>query len=120
MGVDEVVRGADLLASTGRQIQLARALGRAPPAYAHLPLVLNARAEKLSKRDGGATLAELRAAGVPPERVVGWLACTLGLLERSRPVTPRELLPLFAWERLRRNDWVLAGDPVAAVGGRGA
>ena len=117
MGVDEVVRGADLLASTGRQIQLARALGGARPAYAHLPLVLNARGDKLSKRDGGATLAELRAVGVAPERVTGWLAWTLGLIERPRPAAPRELVPLFAWERLRRDDWVLSGDPVAAVGG---
>jgi glutamyl-tRNA synthetase len=119
MGVDEVVRGADLLPSTGRQIQLATALGGAPPAYAHLPLVVNARGEKLSKRDGGATLAALRTAGVPPERVAGWLGYTLGLLERPRPASPRELLPLFAWKRLRRHDWVLAGEPVAAVGGRG-
>lgn len=120
MGVDEVVRGADLLASTGRQIQLVRALGGAPPAYAHLPLLLNERGEKLSKRDGGATLAELRAAGVAPERVVGWLAWTLGLLERPRPASPQALVSLFAWERLRRDDRVVSGDPVAAVAGDGA
>jgi hypothetical protein len=52
--------------------------------------------------------------------VVGWLGWTLGLLERPRPVSACELRPWFGWERLRRDDWVVAGDPVASVRGRGA
>jgi glutamyl-Q tRNA(Asp) synthetase len=57
--VTQVVRGADLLSSTGRQIALQRALGLPTPTYAHLPLVLNEEGEKLSKRDGALALPTL-------------------------------------------------------------
>ena len=63
--ITDVIRGRDLLASTGRQIQLARLLGRAtPPAFVHHPLVLGVDGEKLSKSRGDTALRELRAAGV--------------------------------------------------------
>jgi glutamyl-tRNA synthetase len=115
MEITEIVRGSDLLASTGRQVQLTLALGGQPPDYAHVPLLLNHDGEKLSKRDGGATLSELRAAAVPPRQVVGWLAHSLGLLDRVRPIHPGELIEHFSWGRIPRQDAVLAGDPVAAV-----
>jgi glutamyl-tRNA synthetase len=107
MEIDDVVRGSDLLASTARQIQLIEALGGAPPAYAHVPLMVNARGEKLSKRDQGLTLRSLREAGVTPEAVVGYLAHSLGLLDRPEPCRPADLVPVFAWERIGRADWVL-------------
>ena len=63
-GIDLVVRGDDLLASTGRQILLARHLGRpAPPLYAHHPLVMKSPGQKLSKRDHDSGVRDLRAAG---------------------------------------------------------
>ncbi len=110
MEIDDVVRGADLLASTARQIQLLEALGGAPPAYAHVPLMVNARGEKLSKRDQGLTLRSLREAGVAPEAVAGYLAFSLGLLDRLYPCRPADLVPLFAWERIGRAGWVLPED----------
>jgi glutamyl-tRNA synthetase len=110
MAIDDVVRGADLLASTARQIQLVEALGGQPPAYAHVPLMVNARGEKLSKRDGGLTLRSLREAGVRPEAVTGYLAHSLGLLDRPQPCRPADLLPVFAWEKIGRADWVLPED----------
>ncbi|HYN20340.1 MAG TPA: tRNA glutamyl-Q(34) synthetase GluQRS, partial [Thermoanaerobaculia bacterium] len=64
MGINEIVRGADLLDSTARQIQLIEALGGKPPTYTHVPLVVNAQGEKLSKQDAGHTLKSLREAGV--------------------------------------------------------
>lgn len=63
-GVTQVVRGADLLASTARQIALQRALGLPRPVYAHLPLVVNEDGSKLGKRDGALPLPALDAARV--------------------------------------------------------
>lgn len=113
MGIDDVVRGADLLASTARQIQLIEALGGTAPAYAHVPLVVNAGKEKLSKRDRGLTLRSLREANVAPEAVVGYLAYSLGLLDQPEPCCPGDLIPLFSWDRIVRADWVLPEDLAA-------
>jgi len=77
-GIEEVVRGADLLDSTPRQIWLARTLGYAVPAYAHVPLVLNAQGRRLAKRDGDVTLREVNAG-----EAVQWMAGSLGLAGTS-------------------------------------
>jgi len=115
MGIDDVVRGSDLLASTARQIQLIEALGGVPPEYAHVPLLVNARGEKLSKRDQGLTLRSLREAGVSPEAVAGYLAHSLGLIDRPEPCRPADLVPGFAWEKIGRADWRLPEDPAGAL-----
>jgi glutamyl-tRNA synthetase/glutamyl-Q tRNA(Asp) synthetase len=63
-GVTLVIRGEDLLASTGRQIQLARLLGRPEPAtFLHHPLIMKSATQKLSKSDGDTGIRELRAKG---------------------------------------------------------
>lgn len=110
MEIDEVVRGVDLLDSTARQIQLIQALDGRVPTYAHLPMVLNAEGEKLSKRDDGLTLASLRKTGVVPEELVGYLAFSLGLLDRPVPCTPAELIDTFDWRLIRLEDWRLPED----------
>lgn len=110
MGVNEVVRGMDLLDSTARQIQLIRALGAEPPTYAHLPMVLNADGEKLSKRDGGLTLRHLRDQGIRPEQLVGYLAHSLGLMDRPRPRAAAELIDAFDLGALGLDDWSLPPD----------
>ena len=70
-GVTLVIRGVDLLASTGRQIQLARLLGRAePPAFLHHPLIMKTPQQKLSKSDGDTGIRELRARGWTPVQVI--------------------------------------------------
>jgi glutamyl/glutaminyl-tRNA synthetase len=69
--VNLVIRGVDLLASTGRQIQLARLLGRAePPAFLHHPLIMKSPEQKLSKSDGDTGICELRAKGWSPQQVI--------------------------------------------------
>ncbi len=110
MGVTEVVRGQDLLDSTARQIQLIEALGGTRPAYAHVPLVVNADGEKLSKRDAGLTIRSLREAGVTPAQFVGYLGYSLGLLPEPAVCTASDLVPRFSWESLSREPWRLAGD----------
>ncbi len=69
MGITEVVRGADLLVSTARQILLYRALGWSPPAFYHCPLVTDASGARLAKRDQALSLRQLRQDGVTSERI---------------------------------------------------
>lgn len=107
MDVNQVVRGADLLDSTPRQIQLLKALGAAVPDYAHVPLVLGADGRKLSKRHDGITIRSLRAAGWTAKSVCGYLAYSLGLESTSAPIKPHELLKDFGWDRIRPEPWIL-------------
>ena len=95
-GVDQVVRGDDLLSSAPRQAYLATLLGAAVPEYAHVPLVLNREGKRLAKRDGAVTLAALAEAGVGPEKVRTAILASLGL-----PGGPlREALEAFDPTRL--------------------
>ena len=76
--VDLVIRGADLLDSTGRQIRLARLLGReTPPAFLHHPLIRKPAGEKLSKANQDTAIRDLRAAGASPEELFGRILSTL-------------------------------------------
>ena len=112
MGITEVVRGADLLDSTARQVQLIEALGGHTPTYAHLPLILNENGDKLSKQDGALTLAVLREANVRPEAIVGWLAHAVGIATASEPIHPHELVRRFVWERARTEPIIVSNNLV--------
>jgi glutamyl-tRNA synthetase len=79
MGITDVVRGADLVGSTPRQVWLARRLGAPVPRFAHVPMVVAPDGTRLEKRSRVQSVRELRAAGVAPERIVGELAFGLGL-----------------------------------------
>lgn len=88
-GIDFVVRGEDLLASTGRQIQVAGMLGReTPPRYLHHPLILKPDGTKLSKSSRDTGVRDLRAAGWSAGRVLGLAARAAGLLERAAVLAP--------------------------------
>lgn len=90
-GVTLVIRGDDLLASTGRQIQLARLLGRAvPPAYLHHSLVMKSATQKLSKADHDTSVRDMRESGRSVEDVIGLAAHAAGLTESVRPMTRKE------------------------------
>ncbi|HLQ22938.1 MAG TPA: glutamate--tRNA ligase family protein [Gemmatimonadales bacterium] len=95
-GVDLVVRGADLLGSTGRQIRVAGLLGRTePPVFLHHPLLFQAAGQKLSKASHDTGLRELRAGGAGAAEVLGEAAFRAGLLPRRGPVPAAMLGGLF-------------------------
>jgi len=96
-GVDLVIRGEDLLTSTGRQIKLARMLGRTvPPHFLHHPLIVKDGGDKLSKASGDTGVRELRAAGISPEEVIGRAAAAVGLLDAPRPLPAAAVAEVMA------------------------
>ena len=109
MGVDQVVRGSDLLDSTPRQIWLNRQLGFVPPEYAHVPLLLAPDGRRLAKRDRDMELGQLQESYTAPE-LVGRLAHLAGILPEYAPVTPTQLIPLFAWNKVSGQS--LSVDPL--------
>jgi glutamyl-tRNA synthetase len=111
-GIDQVVRGDDLLPSTPRQAYLASLLNMPIPEYAHVPLVLNADGARLAKRDGAVTLADLALAGVSADQVRDTLLKSVGL-----PPGPLErALAVFDPAALPREPWVWPGMPGAHPG----
>jgi glutamyl-tRNA synthetase len=106
-GIEQVVRGDDLLAGTPRQVFLAGLLGLTVPRYAHVPLVLGADGVRLAKRHGSVTLAELDAAGTSPDEVRALLAGSLGLAAAGERVTMVDLLDRFDPASVPREPFVL-------------
>ncbi len=91
-----VIRGEDLLASTGRQLRLGRMLGRAePPLFLHHPLIEKRRGEKLSKSDRDTGVGDLRRSGMRAPEVIGRAAAAVGLVERARPIEAASVEELF-------------------------
>ena len=103
LGVTEVVRGADLLSSTARQLYLYRLLGLPAPRFAHCPLLLAPDGRRLSKRDGDQSLENLREKYTPQE-IVGKLAFAYGLQPEPAPRTPESLIKDFAWTKVPKTD----------------
>ncbi|MEE1297004.1 MAG: tRNA glutamyl-Q(34) synthetase GluQRS [Bifidobacterium sp.] len=112
MGVDDIVRGRDLLRSTALQqwlkVKLAdNGIGDGTlPAYAHIPLLDDPHGKRLAKRERSTDMGAMRAAGMRPEDVVGVAAWALGLADSERPVpmSAREALAAFSWDKVRRDD----------------
>ena len=103
MGVTEVVRGADLLSSTPRQLLLYRLLGLKEPAFCHFPLLLDSGGRRLSKRNADAGLDTLGERYTAPE-ILGKLAYLAGFNPSAEPRTGESLLADFDWEKVPRED----------------
>lgn len=107
MGITEVVRGDDLLPATPRQLVLYRALGLTPPAFLHVPLVVSEDGRRLAKRHGDTRISALRAAGIPPEQIIGLLAWWCGWAAWGEHLTLRDLIPRFDLTKLPHAPAVL-------------
>jgi glutamyl-tRNA synthetase len=107
-GVGEIVRGADLLHTTARQLHVAALLGLPAPRHAHVPLVLGPDGTRLAKRHGAVTLADRAAAGESPLQVRSRLAATVGLAAPGEMPSMAQLLERFDPAGLPREPTVLA------------
>jgi glutamyl-tRNA synthetase len=110
-GIGEVVRGADLMDSTPRQILLARLLGLPEPGYAHVPLVLGQDGRRLAKRHGAVTLSDRAALGEGPEEVRAWMARSLGLAGVGETPSPDDLIARFDPDSLPHEPTVWSPEP---------
>jgi glutamyl-tRNA synthetase len=104
-GVDQVVRGADLLSSAPRQAWLTTVLGGSVPEYAHVPLVTDRSGKRLAKRERAVTLAELAAEGTSAAQVLALLGSSLKLCRADERVTISTLLDRFDPETIPGEPW---------------
>lgn len=108
-GISQVVRGRDLLFSTPRQLWLFEKLDYAAPKYFHVPLLVAPDGRRLSKRERDLDLSCLRIR-CTPELLIGNLAFLAGLLPAPCTCAARELIEIFDWKKIRREDLVITGD----------
>jgi glutamyl-tRNA synthetase len=101
-GIGEVVRGADLLDSTPRQLWLGAQLHLPAPRHAHVALMLGPDGARLAKRHGAVTLADRVALGQSADDVRDELAASLGLCARGERLTPAGLVERFSATTLRK------------------
>ena len=99
-GVTEVVRGMDLLSSAPRQMYLQKLFGFPHPEYGHVPMLLAPDGRRLSKRDRDLDLGQLQKY-VCPEKLLGTLAFSAGLIDQQEDISARELAAVFSWDRLK-------------------
>ena len=102
-GVNQVVRGVDLLSSAPRQMYLQELLGFAHPEYAHVPLLVAPDGRRLSKRDKDMDLGFLQSR-LSAWQLLGILAQAAGLIAKAEPVSARELIGEFSWQKLRKEN----------------
>lgn len=95
MGINQVVRGCDLLSSTPMQLYLYDLLGFTPPQFIHIPLLTAPDGRRLAKRDKDLDLDTLKQRFASPEPIIGYLAYLAGQLPKPEPITAAELLKIF-------------------------
>jgi glutamyl-tRNA synthetase len=104
MGITQVVRGDDLVASTFRQLELFQALQLPIPSFAHVPLVCGTDGRRLAKRHGDTRLASLREHGIRAAQVVTWAARSAGLIANDETVeSAHDVIARFDWQSLSRQ-----------------
>ena len=106
MGINQVVRGRDLLSSSHEQIFLYKKLNFPPPAFYHLPLLVNSEGKRLSKRDRDLDMAFFRKE-FSPEELIGKIMLLCGFIPRYEKVTLDQAISLFSWEKMPKKDLVV-------------
>jgi len=107
MKITHVLRGADLLDSTPRQLLLFKLLGLNIPHYSHVSLLVGEDGQRLSKRHGDISIAALRRQGAKAEKIVGYLAYKANLIESWISVKPQELVRDFELAKLSLNNVIV-------------
>ena len=107
MGVNQVIRGNDLVPSTPRQILLYRQAGWTEPRFGHVSLAVDAEGRRLAKRDGSLKLATLRDKKVDPRMFIGALVHSCGWTQAATALSPREAIRLFDAQTLSRDPWIV-------------
>lgn len=106
MGVTQVARGRDLLASTHQQLFLYNALGLAAPQFYHFPLLVNKEGRRLSKRDKDTDMGYLRTR-FSPQEIIGKLMFFTRMSPTDKAMDLQEAAAIFAWNKLPREDIVV-------------
>jgi glutamyl-tRNA synthetase len=119
MGITHVIRGEDHISNTPKQMMVMRALGGAPPAYAHVPLILGPDKKRLSKRHGASSVEDLEAAGYVPRAVVNALAL-LGwsLDDKTTLMTVDEMVAGFSVGRISKSPAIFDLQRLTVINGR--
>ena len=116
--ITHVIRGADHVSNTPKQIQILRALGAEPPVYAHVPDVLGTDGKKLSKRHGAQSVEDFHAEGYIPEALVNFLARLGWAYDDKTEVFSREdLVQLFSLDRVSSSPAVFDYEKLAWLNG---
>ncbi|WP_301859031.1 tRNA glutamyl-Q(34) synthetase GluQRS [uncultured Megasphaera sp.] len=115
MAITHVLRGRDLLSSTAQQIWLMELLGYTPPVYTHVPMLIDGQGQRLSKRQHGITVRELRSHGVTAAQVLSYLAWKGGLLPDPAVYSLDELLHYCDLQRLGQKDIRMDDDVYQAI-----
>src|SRR5215210_1282938 len=119
MGITHVIRGADHISNTPRQLMILEALGSSPPVFAHLPLLHGPDGKKLSKRHGAASVQELRDAGYLPDAVRNYLALLgWGYDDSTTFFTTEELVASFDLARVSKSPAVFDEKKLRWMNGR--
>jgi glutamyl-tRNA synthetase len=116
MAITQVIRGADLITSTPRQVLLYQALGRPLPRFGHVPLALGPNGRRLAKRENALKIATLREAGVDPKMLVGSLIQSCGWSEVIVRSAPRDWIGRIELPRLSPEPWVVTSAWLEALG----
>lgn len=110
MGVNQVVRGWDLLSSTPRQLYLYKLLKLPTPTFTHIPLLTAPDGRRLAKRDGDTELRVLKEKIGSSQPIIGYLAFLAGQLAKPEPLTVQDIVKIFNPQKIPTENIVVTGE----------